>query len=656
MSFLLPLFLGAGALVGVPLVLHFLRSRTRTQVVFPTLRFLGPTAVRETNRHRLRRWLTLLLRCLVILLVCFAFARPFWTPKFKGTGHAVVIAVDNSFSMQASGRWEEQVARVQDRIRSLRPGDQAGIILMNPSPSWLLPVTRDLDQVRNVFSQLKPGFETTRYEGALRLAGDALARTGAPHKTLLWLADEQRLGWQRVNFTHPLPPGVEVQFPPPSPPVKRQAAITKARWEGSGKEMGLRVTVSLFVPANDKRTLTLTSAGQVVSTATATLMEGAENSVFLPAPGAAGKSHGTFKIEMDADDLPVDDTFYTARQQDDAKRVFLSAPADEKAFDFLKAALEATRQVNTGMLKAGEIPSGEWPVHSVFILRGNKPFEAPLSGQLELFLKKGGAAWLILDGSPAQTAWLKAHRLESRPLDPSENDAPRHLQNWDADHPMLAPLKEDGLTALLSVNFYKGISLTGFDAGRIATWEDGTPAIAEVSTEGMHFIVSGFDFDRATSNWPLQASFLPFVHSTVLWLSQQQRNTGDWRVGDSIPLSEEGTWSMVDSPLAPAPDVLASGSIRPVAPGLYAFRTPSETRFYPVNLPPEESDLSPWPEPDELAALQSKASATSAPESVSMIDLPRDEAENHQRIWWWCLALAALFLLMELRLANRTSM
>ena len=214
MNWLFPGFLAGAVLIGVPVALHLLRRKPVDPMRFPTLRFLGQSALRDTRRNRLQRWLTLLLRCLAIALLCAAFARPFWGRLPTAMHQAMVLVVDNSLSQQTSGRWAATQTWSQARLDELEPGDQAGLLLMAPEPVWVVPLTEDVGRVRQALTQVQPGFDQAHYARPLRLAAETLAKTPAAIRTLAWAADEQRNGWRGTDFAEKLPAGIHFTFAP----------------------------------------------------------------------------------------------------------------------------------------------------------------------------------------------------------------------------------------------------------------------------------------------------------------------------------------------------------------------------------------------------------------------------------------------------------
>jgi hypothetical protein len=165
-------------------------------------------------------------------------------------------------------------------------------------------------------------------------------------------------------------------------------------------------------------------------------------------------------------------------------------------------------------------------------------------------------------------------------------------------------------------------------------------------------LIAGFQPAREATDWMTKPTFVPFVHCAVRWLGSFQDAREDWRVGDTVPLPDDsGTWRALDSP-TPQQELNATGSIRPDAPGLYEFNSPRARKVFAVNVPIEESDLSPWPNPDQLATLESNAQ----PEVRSRTAGAHVEwvaVENQQRFWWWLLAIGGCALLGEVLLANR---
>ena len=646
MNWLFPGFLAGTVLIGLPVVLHLLRRKPRDLVRFPSLRFLGESAQRDTRRNQLLRWLTLLLRCLAIALLCAAFARPFWGKSPAATRRALVIALDNSMSLQARGRWDETRRWSLSQLDELAAGDQAAVLLMEPDPVWLVPMTDDLGRVRTALSSVKPGYDQTRYARPLRMAGDLLAKTAAATKTLAWAADEQRAGWRGTDLAQTLPPGVNFRFMGAMPAPERQAAIIAMHRPTDGKN-GLVVTIRQYQPTPDHRALTV-SAGERQIAAQSVALHAGDNQVSVPCDWPA-KTPG-LRVALDPDDLPADDTAWIAAPVDTTNIVFLDAATET---DFLAHALRATQKMEGKGCLPEPLPDAPWPAGPAVVLRNEASFHDAALQRLNRFYEAGGAVWIFVDGSAAQRDWLQQHGVQvtARPTP----DEPWHLRDWDPAHPALAAFAGQSLLPLLEVDFYRGFNVAGEALAPVANWPDGKMAVAEEDNGAHRLFVTGFPLDRAATDWPAQPSFVPFAHCAVRWLGSFKETRTDWRVGDTITMPEDqGTWRALDSPV-PQPERAVSGSVRPEAPGLYEFSGRAGTRIFAVNTPVEESDLSPWPNPNQLAALESVAPPVANQHRPAALPVAWAIAENRQRLWWWLLLAGAGVLMLELTLANRTS-
>jgi hypothetical protein len=646
MNWLFPGFFAGAALIGLPIVLHLLRRKPRDPVRFPSLRFLGETALRDTRRSRLMRWLTLLLRCLAIALLCAAFARPFWGQTPSATRRALVIALDNSMSQQARGRWEETQRWSLGQLEELSPGDQAALLVMQPEPVWLVPMTDDLARVRTALAAAQPGYDKTRYARPLRLAGETLAKTAAGTRILAWAADEQRAGWRGTDLAEKLPPGIHFRFLGAATAPQRQAAVISVRPSAAAKN-SLDVTVRQFQPTTpDSRPISVWNGNHVLVTQSLVLRPG-DNKLSIPCDWPAGAAG--LRVALEADDLPADDAAWIAATAMATNNVRLDAAVET---DFLAHALRATQKLPGAGFEPAPLPDHAWPSDAPVVLRNDASFRAPALARLDQFCDAGGAVWIFVEGGAAQTDWLQRQgvHVTARPA----ADEPWHLRDWDAGHPALAAFAGQSLLPLLEVEFYRGFDLAGDALAPIANWPDGKMAIAELDRGGRHLLLTGFPPDRVATDWPAQPSFVPFVHCAVRWLGAVRDTHTDWRVGDAIPLPDTpGVWRALDSPVSQK-DLAVTGSVRPAAPGLYEFSGNGVRKIFAVNTPVEESDLSPWPNPDQLAALESSA-ATPVTARFAAPAPAWAAAENRQRLWWWLLAIGGGALLAELALANRTT-
>ncbi len=140
MIFLNPAVLFGLLAASIPILIHLFNLRKLKKVEFSTLRFLKELQKNKIRKIKLKQWILLALRVMIILFLVTAFARP--TLKgvsIGGTTSAAkttsVFILDNTFSMsvidQKGSYFNQAKEAIKNLIQHLQEGDDAALILVS---------------------------------------------------------------------------------------------------------------------------------------------------------------------------------------------------------------------------------------------------------------------------------------------------------------------------------------------------------------------------------------------------------------------------------------------------------------------------------------------------------------------------------------------
>src|SRR5436190_15487771 len=170
MSFLTPLFFLGVAALAAPILVHLVRRTRARRLEFPALVFLRQVPQRTIRRRTLHNLLLLILRCLAILLIVFAFTRPFFSgrsaAKETESTSASVILIDASLSMRREQLFAEARRRADSLITDARNDDRLALVSFGERYEVISRFTADKTKLRTALKSLNAGWEGTDYEQA----------------------------------------------------------------------------------------------------------------------------------------------------------------------------------------------------------------------------------------------------------------------------------------------------------------------------------------------------------------------------------------------------------------------------------------------------------------------------------------------------------
>lgn len=201
LNFLNPAILWALLAASIPLLIHLLNRRKIRRIPFSTVQFLKRLEKKQMRNLRIRQWLLLVIRTLIIAFLVLAFARP---TLQSGSGNLLsernpieaVIILDNSLSLnevRLSGSLLEQLRQAFAALEEVfQTGDRI-TILQGTLPVQHLAMQENFSSTlwERILQRLQPTYLKSDLDNALRQALQQLQQSVYSGREIYILSDFQ---------------------------------------------------------------------------------------------------------------------------------------------------------------------------------------------------------------------------------------------------------------------------------------------------------------------------------------------------------------------------------------------------------------------------------------------------------------------------------
>lgn len=694
MTFLSPGYLAGLLLALLPILLHLFHRRHQRTVLFSDLRFLRQAERQRSRKLRIREWLLLLVRMLIIVLLALAFARPVVKAALpSGLGGTIqgrttlALVLDNSYSMglKPSGAallWDEAKKRALEAIERLHSGDQVLIILASDQPAVVTPEPiRDLERARGILHESTLSDRGTNLTSSIAKAYDLLSQNKSPTKAIFVLSDFQKTGLgppeplpakNDVALTLGLLPGYDRTFP--------NTALAQAKPRGrllaKGKEVEVEVLARRFHDPDENLPISLWLDGKKAQETGASFgaqdsARTAQASLRFTIP-SSGIHEAVVAAEPDL--LPCDDRRFLVLNVPEVMNLLILADQNgpgSPAFYLTKAlAPEPDAPFTVKTVSPQALSSIDLKAYGAVVLSDAALVaEGPLS-RLAAFVKDGGGV-LVIPGPHTDPGYYTKSILAqlipmtlSAPVQAPEGSS-FTISQFDQEHPALS-LFSSSRGDLSQAKFFQIFpSHPGQGTVTLARFTNGDPAILERELGKGKAVAFSFGLEPQATDLTLKAVFVPLVHQFLLYLSTQPGPTGaDYFVGQDvervIPSSEGGVSGTVtllgpDSSRTFLNPKVLGGQTWVSIPnadraGIYHILSGDKVLdAFAVNLDTRESDLTRMSEA-EMKRIFPQAKIIRPDQNIAVVPA---QAGAGREIWKLLLMVILLLALTEMALRER---
>lgn len=663
MKFLYPQLLFALSALAIPILIHLFQLRKTKTVYFSNLKFLKQVNQQTKKMSRLQHILVLLSRLLAFAFIILAFAQPY-LPVDKAAVQAekrVSIYLDNSLSMQSENAeglvFDQAQAKAIAIVEAFDPDIKFHVLSNNLDGAYQRLVSKA--EAIDYLEQIEPENFSLNLEQVL--ASQLAVLGNAPGNQLYWVSDFQTtfLPTQLSSLPdsiYPLCYAVPI-FNEQQANVYIDSVAFAAPLIQSGEISSLEV----FIKNASKQQVDLVPVRLLINNKQVAIASSdieAEEQKSIPLAFQVDSS-GWFNAEVQIDDYPMsfDNSWYLSFYVPDEYKVL--SLYDKELSNFSKL-FGIDQRIKHEAFAVNQAPLDKFSSYDLIILYGDQ-LNSGLTAALQSYMESGGKL-LFFPPAPSAIDANKSALAQLGLSNVQESKSDFQVNKIAYEHALFSNVFEEESDIFQPIQAKLLYSFAGMGGVPLLSSQSGKAFISWHAVGSGNLILAHSPLASEYHNFLRHGLFVPIVYNAAIYQSAQQKA---WL---SIN-EEEKTWIYKSDATSEKPIVLKKGDFSIIPDqiaegnktGIFLSRNIPEAGFYQayqndvnladiaVNLDRSESMLNYV----EMSGFHDYLSSQGiALESVIDSELGSIQAkisseQQDKELWFMCLVLALIFLLLE---------
>jgi hypothetical protein len=561
------LFLNPAVLLGllaasIPVLIHLLNLRKLKRIEFSTLAFLKELQKNKIRKIKLKQWLLLALRVLIIILLVMAFARP--TIKgiaIGGTTSAAkttaVFILDDTFSMSvvdANGSYLNQAkSMILELLKELQEGDDAALVLVSDKNNREIKTTGNLAEFENQVNSVHISYASGLLHNAIVKAAKILGESKNFNKEIYILSDFQsgRLydAGTLSDLSELLNQNVRLYTFNYSGKEVFNLGIDRLKIDNqifeNDKPVNFGVTVTNYSNRPvDNTVVSLYLNGERSAQASSTIGAGESRVISMQ---AVPKQFGYIDVvaEIEDDDILQDNKRFTNFYIPDKIPViiFTDNPLDAKFINLALTAGDNQSSIKTTNKNISQLSSIDLNQYDAVLIIGSQNITG--IDRLNSYIKNGGCLFLMPgSASSLQEFQFLTSRL-SLPVATGTFGKINSVNNAEAfdkiefNHPIFKDIFANrNKEKVESPDIYHSFKIATEGKGiNIITLMDGSSFLSEYKIGSGKVLLMNTAPVLSWSNLPLKGIFVPLMNKAVYYLAAKDNGNLEYLAGDEIEIN-----------------------------------------------------------------------------------------------------------------------